>query len=179
MTLLFVDCETTGLDPQVHEIVSLSFVLTADDNKEVLGAGTFYIHPQRIDTASQEALAVNGYSFDRWRLEGTSTRAEMVTRMAEMSKGAILVGHNVKFDEAFMRAAFVAEGVQPAWSYHSIDTVALAWPLYLRRYIEGLRLDDLCKRYKCVRSSVHTAEEDVKITRRVYNGLIEDLSGHL
>lgn len=179
MNLFFVDCETTGLNPALHEIISLSYISTNQENKEVLAAGTFYVHPQQLDKADPKALEVNGYSFDRWRLEGTVTRAEMVQRLAEVSAGAVLVGHNVKFDEAFMRAAFVAEGAQPAWSYHTVDTVALAWPLYLKRYVEGLRLDDLCKRYKCLRATVHTAEEDVRITRRIYQGLVEDLSEHL
>lgn len=173
MNLLFFDCETTGLDPHKHEIVSVSCTLTDETNKMVLGARTFYVHPERLSDATTEALGVNGYSFDRWRLQGTVTRGEMVVAIDDLSKGAVLVGHNVKFDEAFMEAAFVAEGVQPSWDYHSVDTVSLAWPLYQGGLIEKLSLDSLCKFFKQTRSSVHSAEEDVKLTRRIYSALLE------
>ena len=61
--LFFFDCETTGLDPKIHDILTLSYIIEIDG--ELKTSGTVKIRPENPSTIEPGALLVNGLSIDR------------------------------------------------------------------------------------------------------------------
>ena len=59
--VVFLDVETTGLDPRAHEIVEIAIV--ALDGQVLLDTK---VKPQNIEAASPRALEINGYNEADW-----------------------------------------------------------------------------------------------------------------
>ena len=104
MKLAFLDTETTGLDNKRHEIIELALIIIEDGER--IYEKSFKIKPQHIETANSVALKINGYDKDIWAKEGYCWNLESVKRLAAHLEGAVIVGHNVKFDIGFLRAVF-------------------------------------------------------------------------
>lgn len=111
MTFVYLDTETTGLDPDRHEVWEIAYAI---DDGPVLSAFV----PHSLATADREALELNGY----WRrhVGRVDDRADLHARLA--LDGATLVGANPAFDAAFLRARW---GVTP-WKYRLLDVEAYA-----------------------------------------------------
>lgn len=96
-----IDCETTGLDPNEHSLISVAAV-TADGS-------TFYreCRPDAGATLCPEALAVNGYDPARWdhSLSSADAVEQLLDWLAERHQGRWIVGgKNPQFDYDFLRA---------------------------------------------------------------------------
>ena len=120
--LAFIDVETTGLNPQLHEIIEISIIKVCP----VKGQTNFTskVKPVHIEYASEEALRINGYNAKDWR---SAPDADMVfSKVSEMLAGCILVGHNVRFDEEFLSETCHRLGLRCRYERRMIDTVTLA-----------------------------------------------------
>ena len=118
-TLAFIDIETTGLDPTQHEIWEVAYIL--ENNGFVLTREHFFL-PVTLENASTAALAV-GKFHTRYNVRYTNPIRTIDAR-AKLLKdlyAAVLVGNNVAFDAAFLRAFL---GSAP-WYYHIVDVKAM------------------------------------------------------
>jgi len=88
---------------------------------------------------------------------------------------AVVVGHNVGFDLAFLRAAFQRDGRTP-WSGTVVDTVALARRL-VRDEVPDCRLGTLASRFRLDHRPSHRALDDALATADLLHLLIERASG--
>lgn len=140
--IAFVDCETTGLDPDKHSMWELAVIRRTD------GIDTEYLWQIRlskweIEAAEPEALAINGYDH-RMVLPadcqvGDMTHAcgiphpmkrdELRTVLAGLLDGATIVGSNPPFDAAFLRVFLDAT----PWHYRTVGIATLA-----AGYVRGL-----------------------------------------
>ena len=100
MILTVLDTETTGLDSDIHEIIqiaAISYVLDAEGNRYVLKKYEKKINPQRLHTASEKALEINGFTIEEWA--GSPNASEVMPEVKEIIEGSdILVGQNLIFD---------------------------------------------------------------------------------
>ena len=171
--LLFIDTETTGLDPNKGEIIELAAMLTTPDNKEVLKTFEVKLRMEHPELAEKKALEVNGYNEVEWALEKcASDRSKVGADLLVISNDAVLVGHNVSFDEAFVSAFLRTLGLKPNWHYHKIDTVVLSWPLVIAGRAKWLRLGDVCEALHIKQDGAHRAMSDVLSCRAVYTELL-------
>lgn len=67
--LAFIDVETTGTNPDRHEIIELALVVVKQIEREgqgpkieIVGEYEWKIKPERIEEAEEEALRINGYN---------------------------------------------------------------------------------------------------------------------
>lgn len=166
---VFVDVETTGLDPAVHEVVEVAWA--ADD-----GPVHSLVLPHRFERPNPHALKVNGYLerglYDRarWADEGQLTRFHIALT------GATLVGANPAFDARFLAAFF---GSQPfvydpePWHYRLLDVQAYGMAALGLDSMPGLA--DLVRWLRedghVIPESDHTAAHDVEATRAVFHAL--------
>ncbi|MET0143484.1 MAG: DEDD exonuclease domain-containing protein [Ilumatobacteraceae bacterium] len=95
--------------------------------------------------------------------------------LSEFLRGTILVGHNIGFDVAFLRAAFERAG-HPRFDPVRVDTVALARRL-VRDEVPDCRLGTLASRFRLDHRPTHRALDDALATTDLLHLLIERASG--
>jgi DNA polymerase III alpha subunit (gram-positive type) len=176
--LVFLDLETTGLNPEMHEIIEIGCIIARQ--KDRVGKGPeiekieefeIKVKPRHIETADKEALRICGYNEGDWVFAVDLKQA--LGKLAEKAKSGIMVGHNVAFDWVFLEKAFEETGVVPEFHYHKIDTIALAFAkLYNNPEAQKFSLRALCELLNIKNEKAHTALSDVRATFELYKKLL-------
>ena len=163
--LVFLDTETTGLDPRLgHRIIEVAGI-------EAIGRQTtgkfihFYIDPEREIDAG--ATLVHGFTWDD--LRGKPKFAGIVDPVMQFLAGAQVIIHNAAFDVSFLDSE-LARLRQPAVAARDFsvnDSLTMA-----RRKYPGKRnsLDSLCDRLGVDNSqrNLHGALLDARLLADVY-----------
>ena len=97
--------------------------------------------------------------------------AEILPPLLEFTRDAVIVGHNIRFDCAFLDAALVAHGY-PRLANRRVDTLALARRL-VRDEIPNLRLSTLARHFRTSVEPTHRAYADAAATAEVLHALLE------
>lgn len=175
--LVFVDCETSALDPARGEILEFAAIRQVlpfdlkDDGSPVIEPKriSFKVVPQHLDTADVEALKINGYSDEKWADAIPQTTAAQ--RIAEFCRDATMVAHNAPFDRSFIMAMLkkrLGNFADRAMPYHGIDTVGLAYVQLVPKGLQRLNLEALCDFLGVTNEAPHTAAGDVEACYRCY-----------
>ncbi|MFE9764652.1 exonuclease domain-containing protein [Streptomyces sp. NPDC005808] len=120
----FVDVETIGLDPFLHDAWEIAVILRCDGQDE---EHVFRIKPDLLN-ADPEALKINRY-YERtnapdWVWDDPHIAATQVRALLD---GAVLVGSNVPFDAEMLTHLLGRYFDQPRpWHYRTVDVVTLA-----------------------------------------------------
>jgi DNA polymerase III subunit epsilon len=166
--ILFVDTETTGLDPKTgHRLVEIAAVESID--RKLTGRNfQHFLNPERdIDPA---ASAVHGLTIED--LLDKPKFAEIADEFIEFVRDATLVIHNAAFDIGFIEAELkrAKRGSTAALNLTVVDTLLIA-----REKFPGKRnsLDALCDRLGVDNSArnVHGALLDSRLLADVYFAL--------
>ena len=91
--------------------------------------------------------------------------------LLEFIGDAVVVGHNVRFDLGFIRAALERSG-RPALQNRSVDTVALARRL-VREEVPNCKLGTLASRFRLAHQPAHRALDDALATGDLLHLLLE------
>lgn len=165
MRQIFLDTETTGLDPaQGHKVIELAAVEVV--NRRITGNRLHhYFNPDReIDEGAQQ---VHGISLED--LQDKPRFHETVNEFLDFIQGAELVIHNAPFDIGFLNAelGLIDRGVMADYCASVVDTLKMAKDLH-----PGQRnnLDALCRRYGVDNSgrTLHGALLDAELLADVY-----------
>jgi DNA polymerase III subunit epsilon len=97
--------------------------------------------------------------------------AEILPAFLEFARDAVIVGHNIRFDCAFLDAALVEHGY-PRLANRRVDTLALARRL-VRDEIPNLRLHTLARHFRTSVEPTHRAYADAAATAEVLHALLE------
>jgi DNA polymerase III subunit epsilon len=166
--ILFLDTETTGLDPRAgHRLIEVAAVEAI--NRKLTGRVLNHlVNPEReIDAA---ATAVHGLTADD--LVSKPRFADIVDELIEFIRGATVVIHNAAFDLGFLDSELVRARRPDTkkLGLTVIDSLLLA-----REQFPGKRnsLDALCDRLGVDNTSrnVHGALLDSRLLAEVYFGL--------
>lgn len=175
-TLAFIDIETTGLDVTRHEIIEIGCVLVVQDWSgqtpvfTIKDSFEFKIQPQHIEYADKTALKINGYAKNDWK--HSIPLKEALAQLAQKTKDAIMVGHNVTFDFLFLDHAFKATGVKNLMHYHLLDTISIAYTKLHERDIQKYSLYVLTEQFGIQNKKQHTALADAQATFELYKKLM-------
>ena len=177
--LAFIDIETTGLNPDKHEIIEFGCVIVKQNKKEggiisldVIEEFEFKIKPKRIEDAEPAALRINKYDEAAWAL--AYDLEEVMPIIAQKTAGAIMVAHNVAFDFAFLDKAFRTTGVENKMHYHKLDTISIAFAkLYKKAEIGRFSLESLSSYFGIENKKAHTALPDARVMFELYKKLME------
>lgn len=164
----FVDTETTGLDPEVHEMIE--FAVRTSDGKQI----KFKIKPKHIETASDIALKINGYTPERWVDALDPKKAAAIIH--EWLEDAIIIGQNVKFDIGFIKALLKREGIEYDKNFlrYSGDTVTLALAHLVPKGLDNLSLKNIMKFLGMEpEPDVHEAMNGVDACKAVWEALTD------
>jgi DNA polymerase-3 subunit epsilon len=114
MNLLYIDVETTGLDPVLNDVINLGCIVEV--NNKIVDKFEYYMYPTNWSRIDKKAMNINGidiencYHFDKCVNFITPTEAatEIYKIMSSYKKDGklIAVGKNVKFDINFINNFF-------------------------------------------------------------------------
>lgn len=123
--LVFLDTETTGLNPDIHDVWEIAVITDAGDEH------TWMVRPD-LTHADPKALEISRF-WDRtteisedWKWQPTSLHNEVVANeVARLIQGAVIVGSNPSFDERFLTQWLRRHGQTWAAHYRTIDVTTL------------------------------------------------------
>lgn len=167
MTLCYIDTETTGLDPRIHQPYEVCWWMEDEDSPR----SWWLTHT--LEHADQQALNIGGY-WDRGAdgaLPGGPIATASRRWVTAALHGVTLVGSNPSFDAA-MLTRFIGT---PVWHHRMIDVSNVAMVvLDVDRPLGLAACADACReRGYEIPEPDHTAEGDVRTTRAVYEALRE------
>ena len=182
-TLLFcvLDTETTGLDPDYHEVIQIAAIM-CDQYMDEIGRTSFRIQPQWIERASRKALEINGYHPRTWNPKFYTHKKALkylnsfIGKYSDSTDEIVLVGQNIKFDIDFITAAYNREGVLYPFSYTSFDLIDVVkiWEKDNDRRLKSRSLKYLSEFTGCINTNPHDAEADAETTLDILKWFIED-----
>lgn len=173
--LVFVDVETTGASTDYGDrVMEIGIVRVEAGGATCGGFVTEYqqlIDPQRRISAGVVALT----GITQAMVSGQPTFADVLPRVVELMSGAVVVGHNVRFDLSFLAGEFrrCRQPIDQALGRaHVMDTVRIA----RRRFGRGGNgLQRLAPRLGVVPTAAHRALADALTTAGVFERLLEPL----
>ena len=171
--LIFVDIETTGTNPDKHEIIELAYILVKQDGGKftVIEEREFKIKPEHIENAEPVALRINGYDPSQWIF--ASSLSEVMKVFSDKSSGAVFVAQNVTFDYSFIERAMTKCNVPNEMFYAKLDTISMAYAkLYKDPRAEKFSLYRLAEYFGITNVKSHTAMADTRTTFEVFKRLM-------
>src|SRR5690242_4918259 len=171
--LLFLDLETTGLNPGQHEITEIGALLVSQPDFQVIKTYEAKVLPTHLETATPEALQIGHFDAAVWEKEGRPLR-QALEELSGIGKGAVLAGFNVTFDWAFLQIGFNAVELPDPFYYHRFDVMSSAFTmLYKRAEMAKFSLNECCRFFGVTNKNAHTALADAEATYEVFKGLMK------
>jgi ATP-dependent DNA helicase DinG len=173
---IVIDIETTGLDKLLDDPIQIAWIVL-NNEKQVREEGSFYINSTnnlnplitRLTGITQETLQTRGYA--------NSVATHKYMDLVWKYQPATLVGHNlISFDypilHNWMEKYFEGRFRQPP-IVQMIDTMHLASVKFKTK--KWLKLEECGKRLGILfnKEQLHNATEDVKLTKEVYQALLD------
>lgn len=176
--LAFIDTETTGTNPNRHEIIELAVIIARQVAREgrgpkleIIEECEWKIKPEHLETADEEALRINGYNEVDWMF--AIDRKKAMEEFAKKTQSATFVSHNLTFDYSFIQKAFDETGVESNMHYGKLDTISIAFArLYDAPAADKFSLRALCELLKVENPKAHTALADTRALVECYKKLM-------
>lgn len=159
--LSFLDLETTGLDPQVGEIIEAAVIRVDGRTLRELASVSVRVAPLHLERADPEALRVNGYNAATW---GGGLLEEALLAIEPLLADADVAGCSVaRFDIPFLMAAHdTLCWKRPSFGKYQLDIASLCWPLLSRGLVKSLSLASLCTFWGVSNAGAHGALTDCR-----------------
>ncbi len=165
VTFVVLDLETTGGSPRTDRITEIGALKVRGG--EVLGQFETFVNPGvpvppfiTTLTGITEAMVAPAPPIEA-----------ILPSLLEFLRGAVIVGHNIRFDCAFLDAALQRNGY-PRLANRRVDTIGLARRL-VRDDVPNLRLHTLATHFRTDTEPVHRAYADAAATDEVLHALLE------
>lgn len=175
MRILWIDCETGGLEPRHHEILTIAGIIEID--RRQVDEFHYKLRPNFPERLEESALKCNGLTREQVMkfddpFEVFEKLKEKFSKYGLRREKLIVAGHNVAaFDRKFLNELFVYHGCETLHyylDYHSLDTMSVAaWLRYVGKLkIKTLKLGALCEHFE-IPLKAHDALEDIRATRQL------------
>lgn len=163
MTLCYIDTETTGLDPRIHQPYEVCY--WREDRADPKGGRLEH------DLTHADGMALNIGRYWERQMHLSGWDRVRVSELLRDLHGVTLVGSNPAFDAAMLTRIIGA----PIWHYRMIDVSNVAMVVFDLEKPPGLA--QVCERIvdmgRDIPAPDHTAEGDVRTTRAAYLALRE------
>lgn len=185
MKVIYFDTETTGTNPEKHDIIQLAGMIVIDGKERE----TFdiRIRPINMDTVEQSALDVNGVT--REMLETYQEPRVAYMKIIDMfsehinkfnrNDKLIPIGYNIRFDLDFMWQFFKKNNDNYFGSWVSSQYIDPLPMLYWLSYLGKIKLDNYKLSTVCayfgIELNAHEAMSDIVATREVCNKVFKML----
>lgn len=144
MHAIFLDIETTGLDPKRHHSIDIAFKII-DISKDIPikeYQSVIRQPPEAWDQRDLTSMKINGYTWEEILTgKGSSeVRSEIIKAFSEVpiQRGAaVFICQNPGFDRAFFSQivdVYTQESLN--WPYHWLDLASMYWAFLSKSYQE-------------------------------------------
>jgi oligoribonuclease len=141
MLAIFLDIETTGLDPCLHSPIDLAFKVLDLETGEILGTYQSLVkQPREVwEKSDPVSMEINGYQWEQIQTgkESLQIKGEVIGLLkgigVERGK-AVFICQNPAFDRSFFTKiipVYTQEELQ--WPYHWLDLASMYWSSFLER----------------------------------------------
>jgi DNA polymerase-3 subunit epsilon len=159
-----LDIETTGLNPDEHEIIEIFAFLVEKERitkqfHKLINPGFFI--PRRITEITGITNAM---------LVGQPKIEEVIYDFDNFVKDYIIVGHNVKFDLSFLSKAY---NVYLQKKLHSPNICTLELSKKLIPNLKSYKLSAIADYFNIKYERLHRAKDDALLTYNIFNKLID------
>lgn len=160
MNLVFLDIETSGLDPNYHEPIEVGYCWP--------GVSKSFSIPFDESRADPKALEVNEWGKRKFApMYGHHQACE---ELKKYLSGAQVVANNVAFDLAFLSAFMRRNGYEPPWHHSGIDLKSLvAGRMGVSPALVSTSM--IIRHFKLPNNRAHTALGDAVWNMQVYKAL--------
>lgn len=181
MKTIYIDTETTGLDPELHDIWQLSGIIEIDGN--VMREFDYRIRPVNFDSITEEALRVGGITMEELKgfpdaravLMAFRSVLEMYVDPYDRRDKFTFYGFNAPFDDAMLRAWFKKCGCPYYGSYFwwpAVDVAGLAHTKLMkmgkRQTMPNFKLGTVAEALGITpEGELHNALTDIRLTRAI------------
>lgn len=181
--ILWIDTETTGLDPKENDIWQLAYLIEIDG--EVVDGQNMYIRPFDFNNIDDEALEVGGITVEKL-LEIELTTEQAVAQIKRTWKKYIdkfnrddkfvIAGYWVHFDAGFVRQMFHKAGDKygiGSWCFSPLMDVSTFVGTAIARHgwrFPNYKLETVCDRLG-IQIEAHDALSDIYATRSLYSAI--------
>ena len=157
MRIVSIDLETTGLSSRLDKIIEIGAVAIEDG----VISNTFecLINPGR--ELSPHITEITGIKDAD--LNNKPLIKEVLPELAAFLQDSVLLGHNIAFDYAFLKHAFVNEGI--SFEREGIDTLKITRAMFPGE--QSKKLTDLCALFN-IELKPHRALNDAYATAELY-----------
>lgn len=167
-TLVVVDLETTGTDPQQDAITEIGAVKVRGG--EVIGEFRTFVDPRRPIPAYIASLT----GITDATVRGAPEIAVALPMFLDFLGDAAVVAHNARFDVGFLAAQ--AALLELSWGRPTVlDTLALARTVFRRDEVRDHKLGTLAAHVGAAVTPDHRALSDARATVDVLHAIIERL----
>lgn len=173
-TLIFIDTETTGLDPRWHYIWDLAYIIR-EPGRAWQDVEWQHFFDVDLETADPYALRIGQYWTRKPAQSSPTPNSMILNRIMRDFDGAILVGACPWFDANMLEATIRRAGGVPTWDHHLIDVETLAagkrglkpgWTF--KSVLEAYGLEYPCE------ADRHTALGDARMARDLFDVVMAD-----
>jgi len=169
--MIYLDFETSGLDPSRHAILQAAWIIEQDG--EVISERVIDICPESDADMCLAALECNNFSLERIKA-GKSVGYFLEAFRADglQISHPRICGHNIQFDIGFLMAAIKKHHDNLTLYFDfkkAVDTVSIARFLDYQGLISlpDYKLVTLCKHFG-IQIKAHDALEDIRATRQLF-----------
>lgn len=148
MLVIFLDIETTGLDPVRNHVIDIGFKIVDHTTGELKTTYQSIICPTKEQWATHDpqSLVINGYSWESVSVGITAAEAAAEITALFQSHGivrgkAVFICQNPAFDRVFFSQLIgIQQQEQMQWPYHWLDLASMYWALTVKRTMEDHQL---------------------------------------
>jgi DNA polymerase III epsilon subunit family exonuclease len=161
---IVLDLETTGLNPDKHEIIEIGAIKV---NRDSTHHSTFQTLIKPDKKIPRNITEITGITQEMADVEGMALKPPMSELLGDLR----LVAYNAEFDMGFLHAAAARCGFEIKNPVScALKMARRAWPGY-----KSYRLGDVAKAGGLSTAGAHRALHDCRVTMRVYSAAASKL----
>ena len=161
---IIIDLETTGLNPEVDEIIEIGAIkMTGHVCADIFSSLVLTEKP-----ISSSVLSLTGITNEMIKDTGAPLY-DVLLRLSSFLGSLPIVGHNIDFDRSFLLNSCAKCGL-PLIVNRCVDTMNLARKLV--KDVENHKLNTLAERFGIDQTRSHRSISDCETTGRLYRKLI-------
>jgi len=163
---VILDVETTGFSPKMGDKIIELGAIVVNNAGDVLEEFETLINPKR------DLGATWVHRITSEMVKDAPSFREINSQIIDLLNGRIVVCHNARFDLRFLNSE-LGQSIQQNIELLGICTLDLTKEIF--PHLPSYKLESLAEYFDIAYSNLHSAYEDAKVTKHLFNHLLQEL----